>query len=123
MGEFLLVGIVMILGMGAYWALVLYPRQRSFSKRQKLVQALEIGQEVITYGGFIGRIVSVDADKGTSMVELADGVTVKMINAAVMQVYDEEQIAANAQKALQLDIVKDVESQETDLQPVSAKHG
>ena len=52
--EIVLLALVMLLGLGAYWAMVIFPKQRDFSKRQRYVRTLVEGDEVVTYGGIIG---------------------------------------------------------------------
>ncbi len=95
--EFILVAFVMILALGAYWSMVIFPRQRDFHKRQNFVRALAIGDEVITAGGIIGRVRDVRADEGIAFVELADGLVVKMIAASLLEPFDPDELARNAQ--------------------------
>jgi len=96
MPEFVLFGFIFLLILGAYWALVVYPKQRDFQKRQRYVSMLNPGEEVITYGGIIGRIIEVEAEKGIAYVEIADGIIVRFVMAALMQAYDPEEIAQSA---------------------------
>ena len=62
MSEFIFVGITIILGLGAYWSFSLYPRQRDFAKRQVLARSLAEGDEVITAGGLVGRVLEIDGE-------------------------------------------------------------
>ncbi|MBE2182676.1 MAG: preprotein translocase subunit YajC [Anaerolineae bacterium] len=100
MNEFALLAIVLVLALGAYWSLVIFPRQREFQKQQKSVRALQTGDEFITFGGIIGKVQDIDADNGIAFVEIADGVTVRMLTAALTRPYDPEEIAESAQRAL-----------------------
>jgi preprotein translocase subunit YajC len=97
MQEFALLAMVMLLGLGAYWAMVLYPKQRTFQKRQKYVRELAEGDEIITYGGIIGKVVRIEADEGIAHLEIADGIVIRIIMAAMIQPYDPAQIALAAQ--------------------------
>nr|PZN49678.1 MAG: preprotein translocase subunit YajC [Chloroflexota bacterium] len=99
--EIVLLGLVLLLLLGAYWSMVIFPRQRDFQKRQQFARELSAGDEVITYGGIIGKVVDIDAEMGVAHIEIADGVTVRMINAALMQPYDREAIAEAARTALE----------------------
>jgi len=101
MPEFVLFAIVMLLILGAYWAMVVYPKQRTFQKRQQYVSNLRPGDEVITYGGIIGKIVDVEAENGIAYVEIAEGIVVRLVNAALVQAYNPEEIARNAQMGLE----------------------
>lgn len=96
MQEFIFVALLLALGLGAYYSLVLLPRQRDFVKRQRMVRDLSEGDEVITFGGIIGQVRAIDGEKGIAHVEIADGVIVRMVIAAIVQTYDEEEIARNA---------------------------
>ncbi len=95
--EFAVLALVMVLGLGAYWTMVIFPKQRDFTKRQRYVRTLAVGDEVVTYGGIIGKIIDIDADKGIARVEIAEGVTIRLITAALTQAYDAEVFANAAQ--------------------------
>ena len=110
MQEFALLALVMLLGLGAYWAMVVFPKQRDFTKRQRYVRALAAGDEVVTYGGIVGRVISIEADQGIAMVEIADGIVVRLITAALVQPYDPEEFAKAARAGLEEDAVTDAET-------------
>lgn len=97
MGEIIAVGVVGALIFAAYYSLVLFPRQRDFAKRQKMARELAAGDEIVTYGGIIGKVKHIDSSKGIAFVEVAEGVTVRLVIAAMMSRYDPEEIARNAQ--------------------------
>ncbi len=101
MQEIILLAFVMALAMGAYWSMVIFPKQRDFQKRQRFVRALAEGDEVITAGGIIGRVVGLEAEQGIAYVEIADGLVVRMIAASVLTPYDPEELAKNARMGLQ----------------------
>lgn len=94
--EFVLVFAVLSLALGAYWAMFVFPKQRAFKHKQKVVRSLHVGDQIVTYGGIVGKIVDIDADSGVSFVEIADGVTIKLLTAALQQVYDANEVARNA---------------------------
>ena len=100
MEEFVLLGLILILLLGAYWSMVIFPRQRDFQKRQKFARALGVGDEVITYGGIIGKVVDIDSAKGVAYVDIADGITIRLITAALMQPYDPDEIAKAANQGV-----------------------
>ncbi len=101
MQEIVLLALIMALAMGAYWSMVIFPKQRDFQKRQRFVRALAEGDEVITAGGIIGRVVGLEAEAGIAYVELADGLVVRMIAAALLSPFDPEELAENARKGLE----------------------
>jgi preprotein translocase subunit YajC len=100
MEEIVVLAVILLLGLGAYWSLVIFPKQRDFQKQQKYVQTLNIGDEMITYGGIIGKVVSIEAEQGTAHLEIADGVVIKVLSASLMRPYNPEEIAESARKAL-----------------------
>jgi preprotein translocase subunit YajC len=99
MEQSILFALVLFLALGAYWSLVIFPRQREFEKRQKYVQALNPGDQMITYGGIIGTIIEVQADNGIATVEIAPGVIVRVLIQSLVQPFDAETIGKSARKA------------------------
>ncbi len=99
MEEFVLLGVVLVLGLGAYWSLVVFPKQRDFQKQQKYVSMLNPGDEMVTFGGIIGRVVSVEPEKGIATIEIAEGVVVRVLAASLMRPYDPEELARSAELA------------------------
>jgi preprotein translocase subunit YajC len=95
--EFVALALVMLLGLGAYWAMVIFPKQRDFSKRQQYVRSLAAGDEVVTYGGIIGKVIEIDSNNGIAHLEVADGVVVRLVTAALIQPYDPAEFARAAQ--------------------------
>lgn len=98
MQEFALLAFIMVLALGAYWAMIIFPKQRDFQKRQNYVRSLNIGDEVVTYGGIIGKVVSIEPDDAIAYVEISPGVVVRFITAALIQPYDPEAFAIAARK-------------------------
>ncbi|MBW4435983.1 MAG: preprotein translocase subunit YajC [Pleurocapsa minor GSE-CHR-MK-17-07R] len=100
MSEFVVLAVVMVLALGAYWSLVIFPRQREFSKQQRYVRELHKGDEMITYGGMIGKVIEIDADAGIAYLEIADGVIIRVVTASLVRPYDPEELAEAARRAL-----------------------
>lgn len=98
MEEFALIGLILLLGLGAYWSMVIFPRQRDFQKQQRYVRAAKAGDEMITFGGIIGRVLEIEADKGIAHVEIADGIVVRMVTASLLRPYDAEEFAQHASR-------------------------
>jgi len=103
MGELLLLTLLMVLGLGAYWAMVVFPRQREFQTRQRMARELSAGDEVVTFGGVIGRVQRIDAEQGIAWVEIAPDLQIRVVTAAIVQRYDAEAVARNAQIGLRED--------------------
>jgi preprotein translocase subunit YajC len=65
------------------WMLLIRPQQQRVRRQQALLASLEVGDEVVTAGGMIGRIRSLDDDRAE--VELAPGIVVPFLRGAVSQ--------------------------------------
>jgi preprotein translocase subunit YajC len=65
------------------WLLLIRPQQQRVRRQQSLLQALEVGDEVVTAGGMIGRIRSLTSDRVE--IELGPGVVVEFLRGAVSQ--------------------------------------
>jgi len=96
MQEFVAFSIVIILLLAGYWSLVIFPKQRTFKKHNQYVRTLGVGDEVITYGGIIGQIISMDVDSGVAEVKIAEGVIVRMLTASLSRPYLPEDVSVNA---------------------------
>ena len=94
--EILLVGLVLLLGMAGYWSFSLMPRQRDFAKRQEMARSLAEGDEVITAGGLVGKVMRIDSEMGVAYVEVAEGLQLRVLTAALLDRYDPAEIAKNA---------------------------
>ena len=65
------------------WLLLIRPQQQRVRRQQELLQALEVGDEVITAGGMVGRIRAMNGDRVE--IELGPGVVVEFLRGAVSQ--------------------------------------
>lgn len=97
MGEWVALAAVMALVLAGYWSFVVFPKQREFSKRQRFARSLVEGDEVITAGGIIGRVLEIRGMEGIAMVEIAPGVIVRAVTASLLEPFDPEELAYNAQ--------------------------
>jgi preprotein translocase YajC subunit len=85
---------------GAIYAFLILPRQREFRKRQEFVRSMAIGTQVLTYGGLIGTIQAIDPARGIVTVEVADGVSLQVIAAAITGEFDADAYGKSAQREL-----------------------
>jgi preprotein translocase subunit YajC len=74
-----LLPLVLIVGM--MWLLLIRPQQQRVRRQQALLASLEVGDEVVTAGGLIGRIVELDDERMS--LEVAPGVVVPFVRPAV----------------------------------------
>jgi len=75
------------------------PRQREFRQRQKMVNELKPGTEVVTYGGLIGTVKQVDGEHGVVIVEIAKGIEARFLAQAITSQLDQGAIDESVKKA------------------------
>lgn len=59
-----------------FYFLLIRPQQKRQKEHKQMVEALEVGQEIVTGGGVLGKVTGVDDLWVT--VEVADGVSLKV---------------------------------------------
>src|SRR3954470_12021920 len=65
----------------AFFFLIVRPQRRQSAARRELIQAVEVGDEIISVGGIYGVVLSIDDD--TLQVEIAPGVMITLAREAV----------------------------------------
>lgn len=68
---------------GVFYFLLIRPQQRRVKAQQALVNAIEVGDEVMTNGGIFGSITAIDEDEGTVTVEIAPGTRIRMVKSGI----------------------------------------
>jgi preprotein translocase subunit YajC len=77
--------IPLILMFAIMYFLLIRPQQKKVKEHQAMVAALRRGDQVVTQGGMIGKVVKVK-DDGELEVEIADGVKVRVIQSTIATV-------------------------------------
>ena len=75
--------LALLITFGLMWVLLILPQQRRVRAQQAVIASLRVGDEVITAGGVYGTIVSDDDE--TLAVEVAPGVTLRVLRGAISQ--------------------------------------
>lgn len=65
--------------------LLIRPQQKKVKEHQAMVEALRRGDQVVTQGGVVGKVVKV-RDDGELEVEIAEGVKVRVIQNTIATV-------------------------------------
>jgi preprotein translocase subunit YajC len=73
----------LLLIFAVFYVLLIRPQQKKLDDHEKMVKALKRGDRVITGGGMHGKIVKVLDDNEHVLVEIADGVQVKIVRNTV----------------------------------------
>lgn len=87
-----------------FWGVILVPQNRARKRQEQVVAELKIGEEVVTVGGVIGKLTYLNREEDLAKIEIAPGVVVRMIPAAIshpldyMQRLDRLQREATAKK-------------------------
>ncbi|SIS91313.1 protein translocase subunit yajC [Roseivivax lentus] len=75
----------LILIFAIMYFLLIRPQQKKMKEHQKMVENLRRGDQVVTQGGLIGKVVKVK--EGNELeVELAEGVKVRVVQNTIAQV-------------------------------------
>lgn len=77
----------LLLIFGVFYFLLIKPQQRRFKEHAALLVALKKGDQVITGGGIIGKVVDADKD-GVTTVEIAPGVEIKVTKSSITALVD-----------------------------------
>jgi preprotein translocase subunit YajC len=63
------------------WFLLIRPQRKRQLEQQRMIEALRVGQEVVTAGGLYGTVNAVEEDE--VHVEIADGIEVRIAKRAI----------------------------------------
>jgi preprotein translocase subunit YajC len=85
--------IPLILIFGIMYFLLIRPQQKKLKGHQMMVAALRRGDQVITQGGIMGKVVKVKDDVAEVEVEIASGVTVRVIRSTIATVVNKTEPA------------------------------
>ncbi len=77
--------IPLILIFGIMYFLLIRPQQKKVKEHAAMVEAVRRGDQVITQGGLIGKVSKVKEDNEV-LVELAEGVQVRVVKSTIAQV-------------------------------------
>lgn len=81
-----------------FYFLLIRPQQQKMKQHKAMLEALKKGDQVLTGGGIVGKVTRVDPD-GMVMVEIAQGVQVKVVKGTISDVVTKPAPAANANAA------------------------
>lgn len=85
--------ILLLVIFGIMYFLLIRPQQKKIKEHQALLAALRRGDQVITQGGMIGKIVKVKDDTNEVEVEIAKGVNVRVVKSTITTVMNKTEPA------------------------------
>jgi preprotein translocase subunit YajC len=74
----------LVLIFAVFYFLLIRPQQKKMKEQRALIDAVKKGDQVITAGGMVGKVVRVD--EGYVDVEIAQGVKVKVVKSTLSDV-------------------------------------
>jgi preprotein translocase subunit YajC len=87
--------IPLILIFAIMYFLLIRPQQKKMKEHQNMVQNLRRGDQVVTQGGLIGKVVKVKENNELEL-ELAEGVKVRVVQSTIAQVLSKTEPASEA---------------------------
>ena len=88
----------LVLIFAIFYFLLIRPQQKRIKEHEAKVNALRRGDEIITGGGVIAKVVDIDDNNDELKVEIAPAVVVRIARSTVREVLTEEVKAANNNK-------------------------
>lgn len=89
--------IMMVVMIGAFYFLIMRPQIQQQKRHKAMIEAIKRGDTVTLSNGMIGKVTRVENDE--AMVEIAQGVNVRVVKQMISQVRDRTAVAANDSKA------------------------
>ena len=79
-----------------FWFLLIRPQQKRMKEHQAMVAAVKRGDTVVLSNGMVGKVTRVE--DAEAMVEIAQGVNVRVVKSMIAEVRNRTEIAANDKK-------------------------
>lgn len=81
-----------------FYFMLIRPQQKQMKAHRELVASLKRGDTVVLSNGMIGKVTRVENDE--AMVEIAQGVNVRVVKQMITTVRDRTGVAANDTKSI-----------------------
>lgn len=82
-------GLILLLVVMFYF-LMIRPQQKRFKEHTNMLNGMQKGDKVLTGGGFLATVDSVNAEKGEVVVDLGNGVKVTALRATIQTIIDDK---------------------------------
>ena len=84
----------LILIFAIMYFLMIRPQQKKAKQHKAMIDSLRRGDQVVTSGGVLGKVSKV-SDDGIVVIEIAEGVKVRVMRATIAQVLNKTEPAAS----------------------------
>jgi preprotein translocase subunit YajC len=117
-GGLSLIFLLVLMGVFFYFFLM-RPQRQQRARQQQLLNALEVGDEVLTAGGMYGTIAEIDEEDDTILVEVAPGTRIRMVRRAVTQrlTVDEDEDGDDSDEDAEADADDETPGEEAERRP------
>ena len=78
--------IVLVIGLLMLSVFMFLPQWQARRRRQKRIAEMQVGAEVMTVGGVIGKLTYLNPEEHRARLEIAPGVEIQVVTAALSQV-------------------------------------
>ncbi|MDP5085900.1 MAG: preprotein translocase subunit YajC [Yoonia sp.] len=85
--------VMLLLIFGIMYFLLIRPQQKKLKEHAAMLEALRRGDQIITQGGIVGKIVRVKAESNEVEVEIAKDVTVRVVKSTIATVMNKTEPA------------------------------
>jgi len=85
--------IMLLLIFAIMYFLLIRPQQKKLKTHNAMLEALRRGDQIITQGGIVGKIVKVKDDTNEVEVEIAKGVNVRVVKSTIATVMNKTEPA------------------------------
>ncbi len=85
--------IMLLLIFAIMYFLLIRPQQKKLKEHQAMLAALRRGDQIVTQGGVVGKIIKVKDDSNEVEVEIAKGVNVRVIKSTIATVMNKTEPA------------------------------
>ena len=87
--------IVLVALFALFWLFIIRPQRRRAQEQRELHASVAVGDEIVTLGGLLGRVRSIDEDDDTLEVEIAPGTNVRVVRRGIAAVVAPEEPPKN----------------------------
>jgi preprotein translocase subunit YajC len=70
------------------WVVVVMPQNRARKNQERVIEELKIGEQIVTVGGVIGKLTYLNREEDLARIEVAPGVEIRIIPAAISHPLD-----------------------------------
>ena len=88
----------LILIFTVFYFLIIRPQSKKMKEHQATINALKIGDKVITSGGIIGVVKDIDDKENTLEIEISEKVSVKILRSYVVDLVKKEEVLKKNKK-------------------------